>query len=87
MNDDDRLPASSHEDDAQWVAPPDGTLVISAWNEPNQPHGFRARLLLRQRQDAHPTLIASADPEEVLDVVRRWLFAQSGPPVSPEPGG
>jgi hypothetical protein len=85
MNDDDRLPRSSGQDDES-VAPPDGTLVISTWSEPNQPQGFRARLVFRQGRAAQPSSIPSADPEEVLDIVRRWLYAQAGSPTRAEPG-
>jgi hypothetical protein len=85
VNDDDRLPESSDEDEA--VAPPDGTLVISTWNEPNQPHGFRARLIVSQGVDAQPRFIPCADREEVLNIVRRWLYAQAGSSTRTEPGG
>jgi hypothetical protein len=79
MNDDDRLPGFFDEDES--VAPPDGTLVISKWNEPNQPYGFRARLIFRQGVDAAPSFVQCADPEEILDIVRRWLSAKSGFPT------
>ena len=85
MNDDDRLRGVSDDDES--VAPPDGTLVISTWNEPNQPHGFRARLIFRKAADAEPSFIPCADPEEILDIVRRWLSAQSGfPPMTGDHG-
>lgn len=60
---------------------PDGALVISTWNGPNQPHGSRTRLILRQSINAQLNFVPSTDPEQILDDVRRWLSAQSRSPT------
>jgi hypothetical protein len=56
-------------------------LVISTWNEPHQDPGFRARLTYSEAPDDEPSTISTADPEEVLRLVRLWLSARSGPPL------
>ncbi|MET3721457.1 MULTISPECIES: hypothetical protein [unclassified Arthrobacter] len=58
-----------------------GTLVIRTWNEPDQTPGFRARLTYSQAPDAEPSSISTADPDEVLSVVRQWLSTRSAPPT------
>jgi len=55
-----------------------GTLVIRTWWEPDHVHGFRARVTSTPFAEAGPATVTSADPEEVLDVVRRWLLARPG---------
>ena len=54
-----------------------GTLVIRTWWEPDHVHGFRARVT-SQLPEAGQTTVTTADPEEVLAVVRRWLLARPG---------
>jgi hypothetical protein len=54
-----------------------GTLVIRTWWEPDHVHGFRARVT-SQVPEAGSATITTADPEEVLAVVRRWLLARPG---------
>lgn len=55
-----------------------GTLVIRTWWEPDHVHGFRARVTSTPAVEAGPTIVTTADPEEVLAVVRRWLIARPG---------
>jgi hypothetical protein len=55
-------------------------LVIRTWNEPDQAPGFRARLTYSQAPDEDPRTISTADPDEVLRLVRQWLNARSAPP-------
>lgn len=55
-----------------------GTLVIRTWYEPNQLSGFRARLMYGRGPDDETNKTASADPDEVLSIVREWLAAQPG---------
>jgi hypothetical protein len=53
-----------------------GTMVIRTWFEPNGQSSFRARITYGKATGAEPRRIATADREEVLDVVRQWLDAQ-----------
>jgi hypothetical protein len=55
-------------------------LVIRTWNEPDQAHGFRARLTFSEEPGQDPRTISSADADEVLRLVRQWLNARSGRP-------
>jgi hypothetical protein len=55
-----------------------GTLVIRTWVEPEHGHGFRARVTATQVPDAGPMTVTTADPEEVLAVVRQWLLTRPG---------
>lgn len=57
-----------------------GTLVIRTWDEPDQVPGFRARLIFGNAPEDVPHTVATADPEEVLRLVRQWLNARPGPP-------
>lgn len=57
-----------------------GTLVIRTWYEPDQVHGFRARVTYGQIPGNEPNTVSTADPDEVLNVVREWLFSQSRSP-------
>ncbi|MCP9000337.1 hypothetical protein NFC73_11440 [Pseudarthrobacter sp. RMG13] len=54
-----------------------GTLVIRTWAEQETQRGFRARISISQDPRDEPNIIATADPDEVLDIVRRWLSAQT----------
>lgn len=54
-----------------------GTLVIRTWYEPDQVPGFRARVTYGQTPGNEPNTVSTADPDEVLNVVRKWLFSQS----------
>jgi hypothetical protein len=54
------------------------TLVISVWREPDHVAGFRARVTSRQLPGNEPTTVTAADRDEVLAIVRHWLFARSG---------
>ncbi|MCI9870527.1 hypothetical protein [Arthrobacter humicola] len=78
MTNDDRLSGISVESDP--AMPGMGTLVIRTWHEPDQTPGFRARIIHSQAPDDEPTTVSTADRDEVLSVVRQWLFAQPVPP-------
>jgi hypothetical protein len=58
--------------------PPTGTLVIRTWYEPDQVSGFRARVMYGRGPDGETNKTASANPDEVLSIVRAWLSAQPG---------
>ena len=78
MTNDDRLSGISDESDP--AMPAMGTLVIRTWHEPDQTPGFRARIIYSQAPGDEPTTVSTADRNEVLSVVRQWLFAQPVPP-------
>lgn len=52
------------------------TMVIRTWFEPNGKTSFRARITYGKAMTGEPNRFATADPDEVLDVVRQWLEAQ-----------
>lgn len=56
-----------------------GAMVIRTWHEPDQMPGFRARLTYSETPNDEPGIVLTADPDEVLRVVRQWLSARSGP--------
>lgn len=58
--------------------PPMGTLVIRTWYEPDQVSGFRARVMYGRGHEGEANKTASANPDEVLSIVREWLAAQPG---------
>jgi hypothetical protein len=58
--------------------PPMGTLVIRTWYEPDQVSGFRARVMYGRDPEGETNKTASANPDEVLSIVREWLSAQPG---------
>lgn len=58
--------------------PAAGVLVIRTWHEPGHPQAFRARITYGQTSGSDQTTLATADPAEVLKVVRRWLATQAG---------
>ena len=80
MTNDDRPSGSSDEDASDPAMPSMGTLVIRTWHEPDQRPGFRARVTFSQAPDDEPSTVSTADPDEVLSVVRQWLLAQTVPP-------
>ncbi|MCU1515973.1 MAG: hypothetical protein JWQ75_694 [Pseudarthrobacter sp.] len=73
-------PAISDDAESGPATPPIATLVIRAWQEPAQSSGFRARITHSQAPDDEPRTVATTDPDEVLGVVRQWLFARTVPP-------
>ena len=79
MTNDDRPSGVSDESDP--AMPSMGTLVIRTWHEPDQTPGFRARITYSKAPDDEPSTVATADPDEVLSVVRQWLSAQPVPPA------
>lgn len=58
--------------------PSAGFMVIRTWHEPGHPQGFRARITFGQTPSSTQRTVATADPAEVLSVVKRWLAAQPG---------
>ena len=78
MTNDDRLTGISDESDP--AMPAMATLVIRTWHEPDQTPGFRARIIYSQAPGDEPSTVSTADQDEVLSVVRRWLFSQPVPP-------
>lgn len=79
MTSDDRSSGMSGQDGTVSAMPPTGTLVISTWYEPDQVPGFRARLTYGRGPGGEGRTVASADPDEVLSIVRQWILAQHGP--------
>lgn len=77
MTDDDQQALPSDEDQPP-SATPEGTLVIRTWSEPNQEAGFRARVIHTSQLDERPGMVSTADPAEVLAIVRQWLHSQTG---------
>lgn len=80
MTTDDPPPGPPGEFPSDQAAPSMGTLVIRTWDEPDQMPGFRARLTYSQTPDGVTTTVSTADPEEVLRIVRQWLNARPGSP-------
>jgi hypothetical protein len=78
MTNDDRLSGISDESDPAMTGM--GTLVIRTWHEPDQAPGFRARIIYSRAPADEPNTVSTADKDEVLRVVRQWLFAQPVPP-------
>ena len=58
--------------------PSAGFMVIRTWHEPGHPQEFRARITYGQTPSSSQRTVATADPAEVLSVVKRWLAAQPG---------
>jgi hypothetical protein len=75
MTNDDRPSGDSDEDEADPALPSMGTLVIRTWNESDQTPSFRARVTYSQAPGDEPGTVSTAEPDEVLDVVRQWLSA------------
>ena len=80
MTKDDPPAGTAGEVQPDQAAPAMGTLVIRTWNEPDQTPSFRARLTYSQAPDDQPSSTLTADPDEVLSVVRQWLNARPGTP-------
>ncbi|RKR13711.1 hypothetical protein [Arthrobacter oryzae] len=78
MINDDRPSRISDESDP--AMPGLGTLVIRTWHEPDQTPDFRARISYSQAPGDEPTTVSTANPDEVLSVVRQWLLDQPLPP-------
>jgi hypothetical protein len=58
--------------------PAAGLMAISTWHETVHPQGFRARISYGQSPDTGPSTLATADPAEILRVVREWLATLPG---------
>jgi hypothetical protein len=56
-----------------------GVLVIRAWRETGGEQPFRARVTYGLVADDAPATVVMADPDEVVDTVRRWLTEVSAP--------
>jgi hypothetical protein len=77
MRQDDPPSGVSDENESD---PAMSAMVIRTWNEPDQAPAFRARLTYSQAPDEDPRTISTADPDEVLRLVRQWLDVRSAPP-------
>jgi hypothetical protein len=55
-----------------------GVLVVQAWQETDAQHPFRARLTFGRASDDAPTTVVTTDPDEVVNIVQRWLTEVSG---------
>jgi hypothetical protein len=60
------------------MIPAAGLMVIRTWHEAVHPQGFRARISYGQSPDTDPSTLATADPAEILRVVREWLATSLG---------
>ncbi|MET3206253.1 UNVERIFIED_ORG: hypothetical protein ABIB21_003072 [Arthrobacter sp. UYEF13] len=78
MKQDRRWADSAGDDEAHPDAPASGVMVIRTWHDPWHPQGFRARITYGQTSESGQTTLATADPAEVLGVVKRWLAVQPG---------
>lgn len=83
MTQDGRPSGVSDENDSVPAMPAMAALVIRTWNEPDQATPFRARLTYSEAPDDEPSTISTADPDEVLRLVRQWLNARSAPRRDP----
>ena len=61
-------PERDPEGDEAAEIPRTDILMITSWRDSGQ---FRARL--RQTVEGRESVMAAADPEEVLEAVRRWF--------------
>lgn len=80
MTTDDPPSGTPGEVPSDQAGPPMGTLVIRTWDEPDQTPSFRARLTYSRAPDDVPGTVSTADPEEVLRLVRQWLSTRPGSP-------
>ena len=80
MTDNDHSSEFFDDDTAASTMPPAGTLVIRTWYERERAPGFRARVTYSGVPGDEPGVVASADPDEVLTIVRQWLSDQAVPP-------
>ena len=78
----DQLSESFDEDQGKSASRPAGTLVIRTWGGSQQEPAFRARVVYSQGPDGEPTMVTTADPVEILSIVREWLSTQAGSPDS-----
>lgn len=77
MKKDDGWPDSAYEAGDPEV-PAVETMIISRWDEPGHPQGFRARITYGKTPGIGPNTVSTADPAEVLRVVQEWLGGQPG---------
>lgn len=80
MTSDDRPSGTSDPNGTGSVMPSTGTLVIRTWHEPDQVPGFRARVTYSRGPNGEANTVSTADPDEALRIVRRWLFAHPDAP-------
>ena len=72
-------PDAGREGDSD--VPDGGTLVIRTWHEhPAQLSGFRVRITYGSASGTEHTTVYAADPDQVLNVVKQWLLAQTAAP-------
>lgn len=80
MTSDDRPSGIPDDDESDQAMPSIGTLVIRTWQEPDQVPTFRARVTYSQAAGGEPSILSTADPDNVVSLVRQWLSAQLGSP-------
>lgn len=69
---------SADDFDPDRNAPAAGIMIIRTWWDPVHPQGFRARISYGQAPGIDQTIVATANPAEILEVVKRWLATQPG---------
>ena len=63
-------------DDKDPASRSSGVMVIRTWYERGHPKGFRARLTYGHSAETQQ-MVTTADPAEVLQVVKRWIASQA----------
>jgi hypothetical protein len=53
--------------------PPQATLVIRVWRDPESPEPFRARIIAGSLEGDEPTVSYARGRAEVVAAVNRWL--------------
>jgi hypothetical protein len=82
MTGNDQLSESFDEGQRNSAPSPAGTLVIRTWSGSHQTPAFLARVTYSQGHDGEPTMVTTADPVEILGIVRAWLSTQTDYPDS-----
>lgn len=77
MRDDHPWRGSVDKADDSEITPVE-TMIITRWQEPSHPRGFRARITYGQTPGIAQSTVSTADPYEVLRVVQEWLAGQPG---------
>jgi hypothetical protein len=82
MTGNDQLSESFDDGQRDSASSPAGTLVIRTWSGSQQTPAFLARVTYSQGHDGEPSMVTTADPVEILSIVREWLSTQMGSPDS-----
>lgn len=75
--DEDEWDSLDKQDDKDETGHSDGVLVIRTWHEQGHPQKFRSRVTYGYSSEIKH-VVATAGPAEVLQVVTRWIAAQTG---------